>query len=369
MKNKIINYLYPFIAVLSGALISYYYFKSYEVYDLNFIDSFILITLGIFFLTVIILMHILLHEFGHLVCGLLSGYSFNSFRIANIMLIKNDNKISFKKLSIAGTAGQCLLSPPDLINKKIPYILYNLGGGLSNIVLSILFYILHLNVLDKNISMFFLFSSLIGMFFGLSNIIPMKTSLINNDGYNLLSIHNNEEAIFSFWISLKANSELTNGKRLKDLPKQWFYIPSVESCKNNIVSYLAVLYENYLMDLNDINKAKDTIDYILNNISLIGIYESLLLVDKIYCCLISDDVDKAKSLLTKNLTTFMKSMKDFPSVIRTQYSISLLLDNDINKSEKIKSNFNKISSSYPYPGEIESELELIEIAHKKYLEK
>ena len=48
---------------------------------------------------------------------------------------------------------------------------------------------------------------------------------------------------------------------------------------------------------------------------------------------------------------------------------SLLLDNDINKSEKIKSNFNKISSSYPYPGEIESELELIDIAYNKYLEK
>ncbi|MBO5413517.1 MAG: hypothetical protein J6A29_04410, partial [Clostridia bacterium] len=54
-------------------------------------------------------LHTIIHEAGHLVFGLLSGYKFVSFRIGNIMLIKIKNKLKFKKFSLLGTAGQCLM--------------------------------------------------------------------------------------------------------------------------------------------------------------------------------------------------------------------------------------------------------------------
>lgn len=76
------------------------------------------------------------HEAGHLVAGLLSGYRFSSFRIGNFMLVKENEKMKCKRLSLAGTGGQCLMIPPDMIDGKIPFVLYNLGGSLMNLVMA-----------------------------------------------------------------------------------------------------------------------------------------------------------------------------------------------------------------------------------------
>lgn len=58
-----------------------------------------------------IFIQIIIHEAGHLVFGLLSGYEFVSFRIGSITLAKYDNKYCFKRFHIAGTGGQCLMMP------------------------------------------------------------------------------------------------------------------------------------------------------------------------------------------------------------------------------------------------------------------
>ena len=40
------------------------------------------------------------HEAGHLVCGLLSGYGFSSYRIGSLMWIRQKGKICFKRFSL-----------------------------------------------------------------------------------------------------------------------------------------------------------------------------------------------------------------------------------------------------------------------------
>ena len=52
-------------------------------------------------------LQIVLHEAGHLVCGLMSGYRFVSFRVGSITLFKDgDGKLRFKRFKLAGTGGQ-----------------------------------------------------------------------------------------------------------------------------------------------------------------------------------------------------------------------------------------------------------------------
>ncbi len=57
-----------------------------------------------FLLSIAILIPV--HEAGHLVCGMLSGYRFVSFRIFNLTFIKIDGRLRVRKFSIAGTGGQ-----------------------------------------------------------------------------------------------------------------------------------------------------------------------------------------------------------------------------------------------------------------------
>lgn len=52
----------------------------------------------------------IIHESGHLVMGLLTGYDFVSFRVGSFTVIKENGKLVRKKFNIAGTGGQCILT-------------------------------------------------------------------------------------------------------------------------------------------------------------------------------------------------------------------------------------------------------------------
>ena len=95
-------------------------------------------------------LQLIIHELGHLIFGLLSGYKFSSFRIGNIILLKHRKKLKFKKLKIAGTAGQCLMSPPEIKDGKVPVFLYNLGGALLNLISCVIFFIIYIFTKENN---------------------------------------------------------------------------------------------------------------------------------------------------------------------------------------------------------------------------
>lgn len=62
------------------------------------------------------LFSILIHELGHLVMGLMTGYKFLSFRFLTFHVQHDENgKLKLFKQNIPGTMGQCLMIPP---NKK-----------------------------------------------------------------------------------------------------------------------------------------------------------------------------------------------------------------------------------------------------------
>jgi len=65
----------------------------------------------------------------------------------------------------------------------------------------------------------------------------------------------------------------------------------------------------------------------------------------------------------------MKKMKTFPSIQRTEYAYALLAEKDLAKAEKIKKQFEASAKNYPYPQDIQSERELMEIAENIYNKK
>ncbi|MDR3269990.1 MAG: M50 family metallopeptidase, partial [Peptococcaceae bacterium] len=63
-----------------------------------------------------VVVQLIVHEAGHRVCGLLTGYRFLSFRVFRWMIVKRDDTLQLKEFSLKGTMGQCLLVPPDRID-------------------------------------------------------------------------------------------------------------------------------------------------------------------------------------------------------------------------------------------------------------
>ena len=312
--------------------------------------------------------HLIVHEAGHLVFGLLTGYEFSSFRIGSFMWMKENEKMKVKRLSIAGTGGQCLMTPPDLKDGKIPLVLYNLGGSFINAFLGALFLVVYL--LCSNIpfiSPLLLIFAVVGFATAIMNGIPMRMGTVDNDGYNAFALSRNKEAVEAFWVQLKVNGLSAKGVRLKDMPAEWFIVPTDEAMKNSMVATRGVFTCNRFMDKERFEEADALMAHLLEiDSGIVGLHRNLLICDRIFVELIEENRNEViEGMMTKEQKKFMKTMKRFPSVIRVQYALALLFEKDTAKAEKIKSEFEKVAKTYPYSQDIESERDLMRIAEGK----
>lgn len=324
------------------------------------------------FLELILLMYIvymvnvIIHEGGHLIFGLMTGYKFNSFRIFSVILIKQNGKLKIKNISLAGTGGQCLMSPPELIDGKMPYVLYNLGGVIFNVITSLIFIVIYSISLWKLLSLAMIMSAIMGFASALVNGIPMKVGDINNDGYNAVQLGRDKDALKALWVQLKMNGALAEGIGIREMPEEWF--ESIDGKNDNpMITSIKVFYCKRLMEMHKFEQTKEEIKKVLeSNMVLVGVYRHLLICDYIYCELIDGNIIEAEEFYTKDLQKFMKSMKKFPAILRTKYTYELLHNKDSKQAEKLRTLFNIMSEKYPYTSDIEAENELMNIAKSIY---
>jgi hypothetical protein len=75
--------------------------------------------------------------------------------------------------------------------------------------------------------------------------------------------------------------------------------------------------------------------------------------------------DAVDALYTPAVKKFMKSMKNYPTVIRTQYAYALLAEGDAKKAGALLKRFEKVAKTYPSPGDIALERELLGLVRDK----
>lgn len=316
----------------------------------------------------------IIHEFGHLVFGLLSGYSFVSYRIGNLLWKKENGKLKLKKFSLAGTGGQCIMSPPNMKNDDYPIVLYNLGGSFLNFIVGFIILIIYYFseetlILDYILSTIGSYNILVGVI----NLVPTKSKLINNDGYNAYELSINKEGKHALWVNLKAEEFISKGTNLKDIPAEYFIMPSDESMKNSFVATLGYMCCTYMFECKQEDEAIIAMKHILNiDSGLVGIHKGLLTCIIMIYELTNNNIDEATSLLTNEQKSFMKSMKDFPTVLITEYAYALIVDKNRKKADKFKARYEKIVKNYPNPSELSNDTELFEeldtIYKNSYLE-
>lgn len=313
-------------------------------------------------------LQIVLHEAGHLVFGLLTGYEYSSFRIGSFIWVKLEGKIKLKRLSLAGTGGQCLMSPPEFKDGKIPYVLYNFGGCIANLLVSVLPLIVVLVFWEFTLGhCLVILWAAIGLFFALSNGIPMKLQGMPNDGHNAMSLGKHPEALKAFWLQMKINEQIAGGKRMRDLQPEWFELPSKEGMQNSLIATIAVFACNRLMDMAHYEEADALMEQLLAEKSgMVGIHTQILKADRMYCEMIGENRrEKIDALYDDELKQFLRAMRKSPSTYRLEYLYFKYIEKDEKKAAAAMTGFEKVAKTYPYPHEIEGEREMIAYAEEK----
>ena len=210
-----------------------------------------------------------------------------------------------------------------------------------------------------------------GFALALMNGVPMRFGMVDNDGYNALALRKNSDALRSCWVQMKVNEQMAQGVRVKDMPEEWFFVPTPDQMKNSMIAVMGVFACNRLIDAGAFEEADQLIEKLLKmDTAIIGLHRNLLICDRIYCELISKNRrDKLDEMLDKKQKKFMKTMQQFPSILRTEYTYALLSEKNVEKARNIKKQFEKRARTYPYPSDIESEQELIDIADKILLDR
>ena len=308
---------------------------------------------------------VVVHEGGHLVCGLLSGYRFLSFRIGSFLWVKQEGRLVFRRFELPGTGGQCLMVPPE--GQDAPQMLYNLGGGLANLLLSALAGLLMLAV-DGAAAVFLAALVLMGVVTALTNLIPMRMGSVANDGYNAWSLGRSDQGRRAFLTQLWINGLVAQGIPLSQAPEEWFQLPRDADWTNPLVCSTAYLSISRLLDLGDIPAAEGEIRTLLERgTGMLGLHRRGLECDLLYCELVGQNRPQERERLrTKEMESYIKSTrKYFPSVVRTLYAWALLADRDEGQAQELEQEFEKAARHYPYPVELEGERRLMEKARRR----
>lgn len=313
------------------------------------------------------LVQLLLHEGGHLVFGLATGYRLASFRVVSVIWLKTEAGIRRKKYQLAGTLGQCLMDPPAMAGGNFPVLLYNFGGVLMNLLTALaalpLAFGLGLGTVGGFSAWVF---ALVGIFFALQNGIPLSYGGMRNDGSNALLLRKDPAARRSFWLQLAINGEMTRGKRSKDMPEDWFPLPSLEEMKEPMTAAVGALACGRLMDRHDFAKAEEVITgYLAADTAIMEIHRCILVCDLLCCRLLSGQVEEAGRLLTKNQEKWMDLLDPYPAIYRTRYFWALLGQQDRKEAAAWEADLTALAKTFPYPGEMAGELEFLALAQQK----
>ena len=331
-------------------------------------DSAYFINLGLMLVLMAVSMwlHTILHEGGHLIFGLMTGYRFCSFRIGKVMIAMQDGRLRLSRMHIAGTGGQCLMTPPEMVDGRMPYALYNLGGVIANAAAAAIgLAVFLLTGMQSVWNAFPLMMAVTGFATALLNGIPMSGA-VSNDGANCAAVAKDPNALEALRMQLVINERITAGVRPKDMPEEWFRVPEGADMKNPLIAARGIFAEARLLDAGCYDEAWTMTKQLLNgHDGVAGVQRALLTVDAVYLALVVErDADKAKKLLDKPTGKIMKAMAMQPSVIRTEYALALLADHDEKKAQNALERFEKAAGMHPYTCEIESERELIAYAQR-----
>jgi len=316
-----------------------------------------------------LVLHIFLHETGHLIAGKISGYSFVSIRFFNVIFIKKDGEWHRKKFNIVGAPGQCLMSPPEPVDGKFPFVFYNLGGGLMNLIfggISLALYFMLPSV--SGLWWVFIPFALVGILVGILNLVPLSGS-VPNDGKNIVMLGKNDQARHAFWLTLYMHAQTTKGIRLRDCisAEQFDFFnsddPNDENRDNPLILSMKALRFSWLMDKYDFEAAKIYVEDVLNSTDKMPeIYINELNCERLFLELIGEcRKEQIEDLYTENLKTYIKATSSYMSRQRLLYAYAKLFLNDDTEATKILEKFNKTCTFTPFAGEITCEREMVEL--------
>ncbi len=349
MKKALGYALQILLGAIVGVAIAYAAFA--DVKSPFYIVVNVLVVFAAFYL------HIILHEAGHLVCGLLSGYQFVSFRVGAFILLKTNEGYEFTISPAPGIAGQCLLMPPPE-DEPQPFLLYHLGGVLTNFLVT---FCAILYICFNGIFIFAVVLAGVGVILGIINILPAASPEIPNDGANIKEAKKGPLYLEAMQMQLRVAAKLAKDESLADMSEEMFQIKEGLNPLSPFALVLRIYQYNRLQAKHDLTNAAEVMRALYNDVSDIYPYfQKEVKAEWLYCLsAILDDKSTATALFE---TELKKWLPKYPQIdkLRACYTYYALTIHDFDKANAYCKNAEKELKNFPYKTVAETEAWLLQ---------
>lgn len=299
--------------------------------------SLLLLGAGLLAFFLFYLLLVILHEAGHLICGIMTGWKFVSFRIGSLTLVRREGRYLWRRSNLPGTAGQCLLEPPDGGFENCPFGLYNLGGGLMNLLIGGLL-CCFLPIANPAAACILRAFAYLSFAFGANNLIPIKRKGMTNDGYMLIELRNNARSREANYLLLKAYAALIRVKTYGELPEELVERVSRYECRDlssvseaNVLSYRA----DFAFYRGDYADARAVSERIAESAETLEIFKNEARAKLLYLKLMDGaSPEEIDALYDKKLREYLAKVPELPSTKRLMFAVELLHKKDKEAAEK-----------------------------------
>jgi len=313
-------------------------------------------------LGVALLLQVIVHEGGHLVAGLLTGYRLVSFRILNWALIRRDGKWQWHRFSVSGTGGQCLMKPPHKPLSQINTRWYNLGGVLANLVVATIALVLYFGSGAPTwCKLLLMMTALVGYGMALLNGIPLRLSGINNDGYNMLFLERSPRDKRLLCQLLEANAMIQEGTLPNELPEEMFSDNAPIDWSDGIQANWQLMVIARLEMQHRWEEAYQLINQALAEQRIMPLIATELTLEKIFICLMLGRCQEAQSLRTDKLSRYVQQFeRTQSSKQRIRFAVTLMLDGHHDQALAILTALKTQRSHYLMQGEVAMDIALMQ---------
>ena len=316
-------------------------------------------------LIVAVVMQFALHETGHALGGLATGFRFLSIRLFKYAIVREaDGKLRYKKFNIAGTGGQCLMDfDKDREPGDIPFFWYNAGGVMMNI-LSAALAIIALRMFDLPMvaEVFCMMTAFAAIMIGGMNGIPLSMNGLSNDGRNIMLLWRDKKARGFFFRMMQMAGGLSRGERLKDMPEEWFQDVKPEGKDDYFTITNRMNYMTWLEDRGRYDEARA----ICEELDSIEKLPTLLAMEKnadhiMLELLTTNRKEVVDTIMTKQMMRYLEANKAYsPMKTAALYAFNLLCRNDKEKADALYEELKAKKNDYLMPGEALVAIEMAE---------
>lgn len=313
----------------------------------------------IFLLVLVNHLQVFIHELGHLVFGKLSGYRLIFFRLASLVVIRTGQGLELKRLALEGTAGQCLMCPPEERGGDFPFILYNLGGVILNILVGLVGFFIYRGLEGRSlVRALGLGIFIFGFYLALINGLPLRLSGGATDGYNIRLLLGDKSLRRAYYNQLKINDGLVRGLSYSQLDPSYFVLESDWDKDNHLLASIAILKMKRYLDLGDYGLARKMVLELVEDGSLGKSEKKILEGELVYMDLLGER--PAEGVLLEHcerIAYYRKVTQASLSINRILYACDIM-GGKREEALGYKENLEILSRTYPFKGDYIMEKDL-----------